>query len=324
MILASLVYRQYLTSGGVPKKIWKQCRRFLIKRFNDPSCTMRIHGKLIQLPLSHGLPELLALYPHYDRLPGRLCEYLYNKNSCLRCIDVGANIGDSIAALYKHDNSGFLAIEPNPKFYRYLNTNWGRDNSVTTLQTICSSLSARDTFTIHESHSSTSSLLHHKDGLSMQAQSLDDIVAERPIFSNCDLLKIDTDGHDCQVIGGAKKVISQNRPAILLECDAFANTHYVDDYLQMLSYLKDVGYNSLLLYDNYGYLVGKHSLDGLFYFINLLFYQLTKVSFYFDVLLLKDEDIDSFHRLEHSYFIDTIPDQQTQKAAALVAKRCWA
>ena len=109
-------------------------------------------------------------------------------------------------------------------------------------------------------------------------------------------------------------------PVILFECDSFLNTTYVEDCLEtLLMFFEDIGYGSFLLYDNFGYLLGKHSLVDLHNFRNLLFYQLTSRFYYFDILFMKDQDIVAFFKSEAAHFVDRMPNktlQQTAKAAA--------
>src|SRR5262249_24598018 len=124
MSISNLVYKKYCNTKGIERRFWAVSRKFLIKLLRDPPCKLDIHGKGLHLPLSHELPAYLADHKFYDRLPGRLSEYVYEKYRTIKCVDVGANIGDSVAAFYKHKDDKFLAIEATPKFYKYLLANW--------------------------------------------------------------------------------------------------------------------------------------------------------------------------------------------------------
>ena len=159
-------------------------------------------------------------------------------------------------------------------------------------------------------------------GISVEVKSLDDILTLNPDFTDFNLLKSHTDGHDFEVIAGAKKAISSNLPAILCEIDPSMNYQYSEDFLEMINFLKDTGYSSLLLYDNFGHLMGKYSLVDLKYFANLLFYHLTSCSYYLDILLMKEEDIASFFEAEQAYFIDTMPDKAFRRTANVSAELC--
>ena len=46
--------------------------------------------------------------------------------------------------------------------------------------------------------------------------------------------KVDTNGHDFEVLAGAERLISRNHPVVLFECDVFNNTNYVEDCLSTL------------------------------------------------------------------------------------------
>jgi hypothetical protein len=120
MDFASIVTKKYLASKGIRRRGWKYLRKALIKFQNDPTCSLLIHDRCLQIPLSHSLPEYLLRFRFYDRLPRRISEYIHQHHGHINCIDVGANIGDSIAAFYIDDQDTFLAVEPNPKFGKVL------------------------------------------------------------------------------------------------------------------------------------------------------------------------------------------------------------
>jgi FkbM family methyltransferase len=284
MKLASFVYKQYLASRGIRRKAWSLARTTLIRLLNDPACSLPIHGRILKLPLSHALPIYLNNHPFYDRLPQRISECIHLKRGRLCCIDVGANIGDTIAAFYTHDSDTFLAIEPNPRFRKLLSANFGENANVTVVSEVCSSASGQTTIAIHEK-AGTASLVQADSGTTMTRRSLDEIVDDHSFAKDANLLKIDTDGHDFEVIEGSKRLLSQNLPVVLFECDAFENTNYVEDCIRTLNAFKQSGYNHFLLYDNFGNLMGQYSLSDLSPFRNLLFYQLTSTFYYYDILI---------------------------------------
>ena len=64
--------------------------------------------------------EELADCAELVKVAKTLVEASYNPDG----YNVGANIGDSVAAFYKNNKDSFLAIEPNPSFHEYLFANW--------------------------------------------------------------------------------------------------------------------------------------------------------------------------------------------------------
>ena len=319
MAIATIVYKQYLASGrGIRKRIWSYVRKALIKLLNDPNCSLPIHGRYLKLPLSHSLPDFLRLHPFYDRLPQRISAYIHQKQGHLSCIDVGANIGDTIASFYMKDTDTFLAIEPNPKFNKLLAENWGWNKNIIMVSDICSSDSSEGTFAIQEKNG-TASVLQTENGIKMSKRPLDEIVNDHPSAAKANVLKIDTDGNDFEVIAGAKRLLLQNLPVVLFECQDFENTNYVEDCLWAMKYFKEIGYNYFLLYNNFGNLMGRYSLSDLSPFKNLLFYQLTSNFYYFDILVMKDEDVFQFYKEEIDYFVDKMPNKSLRGTAIVAA-----
>lgn len=318
--IASWVYERQLASRGLPRRFWALCRALLIMLFRDPACVMSVHGRQLFMPLSHALPLYLATHPHYDSLLTRLSGYLAEKDQELICIDVGANIGDTIAAMFRAD-ARFLAIEPSHNYHMYLCNNWGKLANVTTLDAVCSSVSATTRLHLVEK-SGTASLEFSDRSDTVSARTLDDIVDAYPVYAHPRVIKIDTDGHDFQVIAGARKVIEQVRPIVLFECDAFGNTKYIEDCLATLAFFESVGYRSFLLYDNLGHLMGRHSLTDLNYFKDLLLYQLTSNFRYFDILMMEEVDIGGFQARERLHFISTaLKDMKLSQSAGLLQDR---
>jgi FkbM family methyltransferase len=315
MGIATAVYQRYVASGGYSRRAWSLARLVLIKLLRDPTCSMPIHGRRLKFPLSHSLPDYLKQFRFYDRLPHRISDYIHQREGHLNCIDVGANIGDTIAAFCKKDTDTFLAIEPNPKFHKLLGENWDWNKNVTVISDICSSGSSEDTFIIQEKNG-TASIFQANSGIKMRRRSLDEIVNDHPFAANANVLKIDTDGHDFEVLAGAEGLISRNHPIVLFECDVFNNANYAEDCLSTLRIFERSGYRYFLLYDNFGSLMGRYSFSNLSPFRSLLFYQLTSSFYYFDILVMNDEDMFHFYQAEIDYFTNSMPEKSPQRTAA--------
>ncbi len=322
MNLNTFVYEKCIQSiqsrNPLPKYFWFLLRKLLIKLFNDPVCRMSLHGRYLEFPLSHAMPMYLVQFPFYDRLPGRLGEYVRHKYGYVKCIDVGANIGDTIASFYQEgaDQDKFLAIEPNKKFLKYLYRNWNHTGNVTILPVVCGAKSLKRSYTEVEMQG-TASFVCDENGEAIETESLGDIVKGKLEFTDVNILKIDTDGYDFEVIAGASKVIEKNMPVVLFECAELSNPNYVENCLETLKFFKSIGYESFLFYDNFGNLMGRCSLSDLSHFRYLLFYQLTSRFRYFDILLMRSEDLAPFFVSESSYFIDKMPDKSLQRTAAV-------
>jgi FkbM family methyltransferase len=317
--IGTYVYRKILCSTGLRRKLWEIARQLLIRIAHDPECVIFIHERQLKMPLSHSLPKYLLAHEHYDRLPGRISDYMHLTGAGIKCIDVGANIGDSVAAFYKSDKDTFLAIEPNPKFYQYLVANWCWNSKVKAISAMCSSDSITAKFSINEK-AGTASLTEAANGVEMKRQPLDEIVDNMPEFKDANILKIDTDGHDFEVIAGAAKLILSSQPTVLFECDVFGNEKYLNDCLRVLKLLQSSGYSLCLIYDNFGNLMGRYSLGDLSAIKRLIFYQLTSPLLYFDILVMRDTDISLFYVQEVNYFISKMANKNLKLQALYSAE----
>lgn len=316
--LPTFVYRKLISSGRIGRRAWGLARAALIHCWGDPTCTLEVHGRRLQMPLSHPLPRYLADHPHYDRLPRRLGDFMRERQQRLVVIDVGANIGDTVAAFRRHAADRFLAIEPCPRYHAFLGRNWGGEANVVTIEEACCRAEGEGGFRAVEADG-TASLVRATDGQSIRGRTLDAIVADHHIARDANVLKIDTDGHDFEVIAGATRLLSEQLPAVLFECAPFGNTGYVGQCLETLERLHGHGYRHILVYDNLGNLLGRHSLDNLAAFRDLLFFQVTSDRLYYDVLAMKENDVAAFHRREQEYFAAQARTTALQHAATAAA-----
>ena len=259
-------------------------------------------------------PVYLQKDPLFNKLPGRIGAYIHRRQGHLTCVDVGANIGDTIAAFFQSENDTFLAIEPNSKFYNILIENWGGNNNIIALPVICSSDNGEASFSIDE-RKGTASIIREGGGSKRSFKSLDKVVNDYPFASRVNVIKVDTDGHDFQVVEGAQGLLSRQLPCVLFECDAFENTNYTEDCLKILSLFKRAGYNEFLVYNNAGYLMGRYSLSDLAAFRNLLFFQLISRCHHFDLLVMKDAHLAEFYRGEIEFFSSRMPKQSLRRTA---------
>lgn len=314
MAVASFLYRRYLATKGLRRRAWGLLRRGLVSLASDPPCQMSAHGRMLAMPLSHALPDYLGQFPLYDSLPGRIGAFIRRAGRGLTCIDVGANVGDTIAAFRQDGSDLFLAVEPNPRFHAFLRENWPEGGPVTLVAEVCSSGAGEGAFEIRE-RVGTASLHPAETGVALRARSLDQILLDHPTFAEAEVLKVDTDGHDFQVLRGAAGLLARKRPFVLFECYAGGDEGFAREFLQTLELLRRSGYGHVLLYDNFGVLAGRFGLEDLSPLRGLLFYQLVGGVGYWDVLAVRDEDLGPFYEAEAAFFAGRLTSPEMRGAA---------
>lgn len=77
-----------------------------------------IDGFVMNLGEGHMLSLAQKYNPMYDRFVPYLAKLVSDDKNWI--VDIGANVGDTTAAMIKHTNSKILCVEPTEKFYKLL------------------------------------------------------------------------------------------------------------------------------------------------------------------------------------------------------------
>jgi FkbM family methyltransferase len=180
----------------------------------------------------------------------------------LSCIyDVGAHIGFFSMVLARcFQQAQVFAFEPNPRNYERLALNVGRNElaaRITLVDRALSDESQRTQFHIGESTWSGSLIRDHRDNynadFSIVTATLDELVF-RDHYPPPELIKIDVEGAEVQVLRGGTKVLQCYKPTLIIE------VHYVETGEQVVSLLRQIGYDIRSLDDDETKLVDTHLL----------------------------------------------------------------
>ncbi|MGH7045882.1 MAG: FkbM family methyltransferase [Stellaceae bacterium] len=144
-------------------------------------------------------------------------------------LDVGANIGlSTIAMAIAAPQATIISLEPSPKNFEFLCRNVRQFGTrIKTRQVAASNESG--TLNLHLSRVGAWShvvgaghLEGHLPVVQVEAVRLDDLMGEtRPA-----MIKIDVEGHEPEVISGAKRVIESTRPTVCMEFNSWTLNAY--------------------------------------------------------------------------------------------------
>ncbi|GIV33364.1 MAG: SAM-dependent methyltransferase [Chitinophagales bacterium] len=247
----------------------------------------------ISIPFSHELPFYILKYPGYSSNVGRIAAAVHQKYPAFTFIDTGANIGDTIYMLRKYASFPVLCIEGDDYYYHILKRNASRFGQV---KTVKSFVGAENT--ILEASSSRQGGTAHlqvtgKDHIHLKT--IPAILQEHPEFTNSKMIKIDTDGHDGKIIRGAASYLTKVKPIIFFEYDPYFLSLCNDNGLSILHFLLRHGYQSALIYDNFGFLqdaVDLHDFKKLEYLDSKVQYKMG--CFYYDICAFPAEEHDLY------------------------------
>jgi FkbM family methyltransferase len=206
----------------------------------------------IKLPNNHLLPSFQSSYPLYDRFLPVVAEKLPARTTV---IDVGANCGDSLAAMFAANKLlNFVCIEPDDAFYKYLSDNIELlrlkhpSASIQSIKSLVGKSIKNAELVVGDNVSTRRMAPVQAGGGGIKSQTLDDIINPDATVS---LIKSDVDGYDYDVLESAETLIITHHPLLYFEYRAQCDQQSYG-YHKVVNWLTSVGYNDFVMFDNYG------------------------------------------------------------------------
>ncbi len=227
-------------------------KRRLIKyasKIYDPLVDVQIGSQTIKIPLSHQLRDNIRLYPDYNYNLPRIIKYIYDRDNTVKVIDIGANIGDTVAFIKNHTDVPVLCIDGEEKYINILRSNTEKYNNVS----ICLSLVGEETkeSNVQLITERGTAYVETTDKIT-KVRSLENILEEYSDFSKSKVLKIDTDGFDTLILRGCSNYLKNVKPVLFFEFDPYLVRKNNDDPFTFISYLESCDYKYLMFYMNNG------------------------------------------------------------------------
>jgi FkbM family methyltransferase len=273
---------------------------------------MNLAGHRIEFPASHNLPAIMAECPYYEGEIARLAEFLLKTEGRLVMIDIGANVGDSIARIPSRACGHFLCIEGSPKFFGFLRRNVGDLANVRCVNALVTGPDdlAQDAGFIEAAGTAYVAVAERSSSYAaanVPRRTLDSILSENEDFVAPNILKTDTDGYDLNVLRGGANLLQTSRPAIHFEL-SFRHWKNVGGatWKQAADFLCANGYKECLLYDNRGYLVDVDWFDRARVLPVMESYAFRRDQFYLNVITFHctSSHWDSFKQSELHHVFD--------------------
>jgi len=246
----------------------------------------------IALPAEHMLQAYQERHPRYDKFLPLLAKHIEAGSTV---IDVGANCGDTLAAMVEQNSRlKYVCVEPDNYFFEYLTGNISRiKQAVPELDVdVVKSLVGRSVTNV--SLEGSGGTRHAVVGSGANnCRSLDDIL----LTLSCPpvrLLKSDVDGFDYDVIDSAEMLLTKHHPLVFFECQHETDSQKAG-YEKTLRWMNETGYVDWTVFDNFGELVLRtRDIDQLLQLMQYVWRQnasaATRTIYYFDVLAVVATD----------------------------------
>jgi FkbM family methyltransferase len=226
--------------------------RRLRLRFSDPLVRFSASNLPLVLPLSHELPLYRRALPHYALNLGRVSAIVQAKYPNLTMIDVGANIGDSVAIVRAWADIPMLCIEGEERFFQLLQANTRRLQNIELEHTFLGAADDHVRAVRVERGTAAVALGMPTDGAGATMLTLGEAVSRHPRFSKAKFLKLDAEGFDCRIITCESRLLEATKPVIFFEYHPPLCAEAGYDPFPVFSSLSDIGYVTLAIYENTG------------------------------------------------------------------------
>jgi FkbM family methyltransferase len=215
---------------------------------------IRRRGIHYEVDLTEGIDLSLFLFGNFQRHVMANDHFAISPDGCI--FDIGANIGSMTLNFARMVPEGKVyAFEPTDyafeKLKRNISLNPELAKRVRMVQLFVSDqsgpvhdLKAYSSWKVdgsaQNSHPLHGGMIRNAEGVS--AVTLDDFCIENQI-SRVDLIKIDTDGHELQVLNGAFRTLEKSTPFLIFEIGLYTLSEHHIGFQKYFNYLKSFGYD---------------------------------------------------------------------------------
>jgi FkbM family methyltransferase len=281
----------------------RKIRRSLAGLRPAPEQLLQVGPVPIALPPGHMLPVYQKQHPRYDRFLPHLARLL---EPGAGVIDVGANCGDTLAAMAAANPAlRYLCIEPDAGFMAYLERNLKALRTTWPQLAVHTAQALVGLAVSGVALEGSGGTKHAKPGAGgMAATTLDALLAQSG-FGPVRLLKSDVDGYDHDVIASAPELLARDAPMLFFECH-FADAAQRGAYERSVDALAQSGYRHWTVFDNFGEVLlasaRPEQMAQLFEYVERQNRgRSTRTIFYFDVLVATERDAGFAAQAVRSY-----------------------
>jgi len=252
----SATYNVLLSLAGwkkkpILRKIWGTLWAFQLKIYSG-LVSSKLHGQDVVLTNGHYYPLVNIWHPLFNQPLFVLAHFMIQERKrAINVVDIGAAVGDTVLMLeanFPNKVSKYMCIDGDPLFFSFQEFNLKSVSSKTIKVFSLLSDSQTNVGAIEKTNMTTGSATGHHQVMS---QTLDSIILEND-FKEVDLLKIDVDGFDGKVLGGAIQLLKSSKPGVVFEWNTPYFIKTKNNTLQPFETLLECGYQTFIWFNNLG------------------------------------------------------------------------
>jgi FkbM family methyltransferase len=260
--------------------------------------SIMLGGKSIKIHSGNPLCFQYRNNPNYNNSIGILAALVQSRFPKAWVVDVGANVGDTLAIIKGHASLPVICVEGDAICYDLLQQNARLFDNVHLLRAFLSDQpGAMQIVTQKDGWNMTLTQAGPgHSGRTLQFETLDRLV-QKLNPSAVKLMKVDTEGYDLRILRGASGILARDQPVITFELNRENLEPLGDSVGDFFDYLVNLGYHHFILHDAGGRLIcalGQHEKSV---FLDLYQYSnLGQPIYYFDISVFHETDKGLFEK----------------------------
>ncbi len=249
------IYNKQILSnqGSLSEKIFSKLRKGLLKKVDPFVYVVFSDGNKMYMPFSHELPMYKKYNPKFMSNLRSFAGAVKSKNGNLNCLDIGANIGDSVIEIGIKD-ANYLLVEGNKKYSKFIKMNLqNKGYKYDVIETYLGSENKNTSCKLVEK-TGTGRLEFGEEGVEKEfkIRTVDELILKKGFQPN--FIKLGADGFEIKILKGTKYVLEHYHPALFLQWVPTQLRKAFDDPMEIFDCLEECGvYTDLNIYDNFGH-----------------------------------------------------------------------
>lgn len=224
-----------------------------IKRNPAKDITVHLGNTNIIMPGINPIIDSYKYIKSYNMEFIRILKAISDKYPYFSAIDVGANVGDTLALIRSVGNIPTLCIEGDDLSFKYLTINSKQFTDVTILKQYLGEVNESIKMRTEKKGWNNTLIPDNKQSDIIDLCTLDTVLnTHSKFYSETRFLKIDTEGFDTIILRGAVNFLKAQKPVIYFEYNKANMKALKEDGFQTLINLYQFGYNHVLIFDDKG------------------------------------------------------------------------
>lgn len=214
---------------------------------------VKVGNYFVDMPGNNPQISTYKYEPAVNTQLARLAVCIFNKYKDLTVLDIGANVGDTIAVIKSAVDIPIIGVEGDAISYGFLEKNTAQFQQVTIIKEFLGEKRQTLQVALEKGGWNTTLVPSETSGNRLTLKTLDEVLAEHRLSNlTLKLLKVDTEGFDTIILRGAFALIQQHKPVLYFEYNKSNMDAIKEDGLSTLLSLEKYGYRKVLFFDNRG------------------------------------------------------------------------